>query len=429
VTRIAEWRGVGWDEWMYLALVATVPVMQPFHVDVAGHTVVLTDALFVAASAGLLVSLLVGRRRVRWSSWHVCLACYLATAAASTILSDDVRRSAVKLTGIADLVGLAFLTTAFVGSAPALRRACTAWLAGLAITVAAAITGIGLFAAGVTGPRNVFLYSFGSLPPGPYPRVMALFLNANMLCSYLAAAVTILLAARAAGWIARRAFVILFAGSLVTAAASLSPGLGGMALALAIWYAARLRPDRPGVSRLALAAGWVGAVLMFVAVTISPVGLSARTIAEARLEPSSRVMTWTSAWRTFRAHPWLGRGPGLEAADVTYVDAAGITEALTDAHQAWLSILAQQGIAGLVAFVAVLWPVAKRPSPLVVTGEPLAVVRTGLYLAVIGGFLYASLAGSFESTRHVWLLFGLTIATASLTPGRSTPDARMVERA
>jgi O-antigen ligase len=197
-----------------------------------------------------------------------------------------------------------------------------------------------------------------------------------------------------------------------------------------MWYAAALRHRRPGYSRLVASAGWAGAVVMLAAATISPVGLSARTLADGRIAPSSRVLTWGSAWSTFNAHPWFGKGVGLAAADVHYLDASGGMESLTDAHNVWLSVLAQQGIAGFAAFVLVVWYSARRPGPLVVDGPPLAILRTGLHLAIVGGFLYASLSGSFESTRHVWVLLGLAAAARSLAAEAiSAPVARTAESA
>jgi O-antigen ligase len=402
------------DEWIYLALVVILPVMQPLNVQIGRHIGVPADVLSVVAIAGLALAVLTRHRRLRWCSWYWYLGFYVIALVASTVWSQDVRRSALKLAGVLNLVGLAVLTTSYVTSTRALRRAIAAWLVGLTVTVAAALLGVVLFVAGVTGSRNIFLYSYGSLPPGPYPRVMALFMNANMLCTYVVAGTMVLLAARAAGWVSRRVFVMLLAGSLVTALFSLSPGLGGLALALAIWYAASLRERAPGFSRLLLAMGWTGAVVMLVAVMISPLGLAGQTTAGWRIAPSSRVLTWIGAWRTFAAHPWLGRGLGLDAADVQYLNAAGM-ESLTDAHNTWLSILAQQGIIGAVAFALLVLHLIRRLRPFVVKGSELAIVRTGLQLAIVGGFLYQSLSGSFENTRHIWVLMGLAASAQSLS--------------
>jgi O-antigen ligase len=400
------------DEWVYLALVAILPIMQPLNVPIGKSVAVPADVLSVVALSGLALAVLTRRRRLRWSAWHWYLTFYAVALIACTIWSQDVRRSALKLAGVLNLVGMAVLTTSYVTSATALRRAIVAWLVGVTVTVGAALLGVVLFAAGVTGSRNMFLYSYGSLPPGPYPRVMALFMNANMLCTYVVASTMILLAARAAGWVSRRVFLLLLMGTLATALFTLSPGLGGLALALAMWCAAARRASEPGFSRLLLVAGWTAAAIMFVAVMISPVGLLGST-PEWHLAPSSRVLTWMGAWRTFTASPWLGKGLGLEVADVHYLNAAGM-EALTDAHNTWLSILAQQGILGATAFTLLVLHVVWRRRPLAVIGSPLAVMRTGLHLALVGGFLYQSLSGSFENTRHIWVLMGLAAAAHSL---------------
>lgn len=394
------------DDWIFLALVALLPVIQPVAVRIGRYPVPPADFVFIGLALAFAATVLAGRRRVRWTPWCWTLVAYAAALAASAATSEDPRRSLLKLAGEWYLVGLAFLTFNYVDSARALRRTLVAWSVGTAITIAASAAGIALFLGGVRGASNIFLYTYGSLPPGPYPRVMALFLNANTLCTYVVASVMLLLAARASGWIGRRTADVLIVGTMTTAVFSLSPGLGGLSLAVGVWWWNALRERSPRLGALCLVGGLAGAAVFFVAITVSPVSL-------ADLAPSSRVLAWRDTWHTFTAHPWLGRGLGLEVAAVRYRNASGAFEFLTDAHNTWLSILAQDGMVGLAAFVAVVLPIARRMRLSAVLddlGNPAAMVRLGVELAFLGGFLYQTLSGSFENTRHVWALVGLTAA-------------------
>jgi O-antigen ligase len=126
--------------------------------------------------------------------------------------------------------------------------------------------------------------------------------------------------------------------------------------------------------------------------------------------PSGRLLTWTGAWHTFQSHPFFGQGLESEVAHVHYLTASGALQTLTDAHNTWLSIMAQQGLVGIVAFSWVVIHLVRRFR---LSGPPVdreAAVRASLELAMIGGFLYSTLTGSFENTRHVWALMGLVAA-------------------
>jgi O-antigen ligase len=391
------------DEWLFLVLVAILPVMWPSGLDL-GYVTPLADLLFIVASVAFGVAILKGARRLRWTSWCWLLAVHATALIVATIASEDVRRSTVKLSGALYLTGLAFLTVNYVTSRASLRRAILAWIAGAAVTAAAGVAGILLFYAGFRDSAvNPFLFPFGSLLPGRYPRVMALFLNANMLCTYVVASAMILLGARAAGFISHRLFGIILAGTLVTAAFSLSPGLGGLLLPMSLWWVATRSPGRL-VARVAVVAGVVAAVAFVLAATVSPTVLQAKTASDRVMpafEPSSRLLTWIGAWKTFVGHPWTGRGLGLEAADVHYTNASGFLEVLTDAHNTWLSVLAESGLMGGVAFLALVAPLTVEFQRHWNQGDSIATMRAALQLAFFGGFLYQTLTGAFEDTRHV----------------------------
>ena len=407
------------DEAIFLTLVVLLPVMQPFSFQFGSYSIPLADILFLALCPAFLFMVASGRRPVQIGGWCWAVAAYGLASALAAYASEDRRASLIKLAGIAYLCGLGILTTQYVNSMTMLRRTLTAWLVGTALTVAAVVAGVVLFYLGVTGPSNIFLYSFGSLPPGAYPRVMGLFVNANMLATYVIAGVFVILALRRSGWVGATWGGVLMAGVLLASALSLSPAIGGLVLGLCLWYARELTDQRLLAGALRMA-GWAAAILFVVAVTISPAALVERTASgewAPRFEPSSRLQTWSGAWQTFRSHPWLGVGPGVDVTHVRYLNASGAMEHLTDAHNTWLSILAQQGVVGGIAFIVLtMWLLLPLRA-----ADALPADRrwlfSGLVFALAAGVLYPSLAGSFEDTRHIWVLMGLLAAVPLIPAG------------
>lgn len=93
-----------------------------------------------------------------------------------------------------------------------------------------------------------------------------------------------------------------------------------------------------------------------------------------------------------------------------------------DPHNLWLSVLAQQGVLGLLAFSAVVGALLIRFKPVRTCGSEIGVLRTGLELALVGGLLYPSLSGSFEDTRHLWVLMGLVASVQTLPSESRAPE-------
>ena len=401
---------VTFSEGLFLLLVASLPVMQPVHLDYRGYAIPPADFLFLAAASTAALSVIRGGVSLPRSPLLWALGLYGAALCASTAASADRAHSSLKLLGDLYLIGLAVLTLLHVRSLDGLHRTLIAWLVGAAVTTVAAFAGLLLFAAGVSDPSvNPFLSIHGSLPDGGYPRVLALFLNPNAYCAYMVASLAILITAAEAGWV-RRGALVFAAAMTVAAAFSLSPGLGGLLLVIAFGAWCRWRRSRPGLVKLAVAVSAAGALLFLVATTAVPV--MDRPLSFAHLRPSSRVLTWVGSFQTFLAHPWLGKGLGLSVVEIGYTNPSGVYEWLTDAHNTWLSVLAQQGLVGFIAFVSII-AVLFRGAGLSMTSQT-RVLRSGLTVALATGFLYQSFSGSFENTRYIWVLIGLLAAARDL---------------
>jgi putative inorganic carbon (hco3(-)) transporter len=407
------------SERVFLALVASLPVMQPVLLGVATHAIPIADFIFVLAAVAAALDVVLGRRSLPRSRVLGWIALYGTALFASAALSPERGRSFVKFAGDCYLFGLTALVLFHVRSIDALRRALLAWLTGLVVTIVAAFAGLGLFAAGVTDPkRNLTLSIHGSLPEGGYPRVMGLFLNPNMYCAYMVASLALVIAMCRAGWMKPRTAAVV--GAAVAAAAfwSLSPGLGGLLLVVAFAAWTKWKDSWPGLARAAVIAGVAGAAAFLGAATVSPQPGSSLLVGPLRA--SSRVLASVGALRTVPAHPWFGKGLGLEVVDIGYRNPSGIYELLTDAHNTWLSILAQSGLFGLVTFVALVVALLRGAS-LHASASPLDRVRSGVTMAFAAGFLYQSLTGSFENTRHVWVLIGLLASTGTSSTLDKTP--------
>src|SRR6185295_18518097 len=82
------------------------------------------------------------------------------------------------------------------------KQIVIAWLMGTGLTVLASFAGFVLFYLGAkTQADNYFLSHFGSLPAGNYPRIHALFSNANMTCNFLNVSLILAVLAEKANWL------------------------------------------------------------------------------------------------------------------------------------------------------------------------------------------------------------------------------------
>ena len=285
---------------------------------------------------------------VRIDRLFLFIGLYAAAFAISAVLSVDPRASFNKLLGEYYLFALCFLTFNLATDKSFSKHIVFAWLAGTGVTALASIAGFLLFYAGFkTNFDNYFLSHLGSLPAGNYPRIHALFANANMLCNFLNVSCVLILLSAHDGWIKKRTAIILGSGTLFSAVLSISPGLGGIALSVGLWFWAIGR--KRWFARPALACGIVLAVTAFAATLVSPdTNNTSQEISlpfiEKKLEPSVRVLVWQDTLQTVRQYPWFGKGTGMDVASVRYEVLSGMQQLLRDAHNIWLNVLGQTGV-------------------------------------------------------------------------------------
>jgi len=383
----------------FLAGIVLLPVMQFATVRAFGTVIIPSDVCFGIAAIGVAVVEL-GRRGAALRAGFVLVAiCYFGALVIAAVASPDRRESVerIAIDGYCVVLGLTALVLA--RDAAARMRIARAWVAGTVLTVVAALAGVALFYLGERTPaENFAIGDLGSIHTTSVPRVVGFFLNANLFCNYLV--VGLLFTLGLLGW--RRPAGLVLVGAIgVTLAFTLSPGLGGAIVAVALWVVLSERGWSGRARGLVLASGIGGAVVFLVlTVTVGP-----------------RAHTWAEAVETVRAHPLLGVGPGLPVA-ATFQDG----RLFTDAHNAWLNVAGQAGVLGLLGFVGVVGAIcllAWRARPLGAVEEP---VRAG-WCAFVGAVLYGSLSLSLEQSRHVWVLLGFLAAGLGAAVRRGADEA------
>lgn len=418
---------------LYLLFVASLPIVRPVYFRLSGVMVPLSDVLFAATTAVWLVSVARGRAPIAFSRFYALLALYFVVSCLSAMVSPSPGRSAVKLAGLAYLMGVAVVTMNMVRSWQFLRAVMSAWIVGTAVTAAVGVAGVLLFYAGIRDPAvNLALGGdYGSLPPGDYPRVQGLFANPNMMCSYMSISLMVMSVMHALGWLTASIARPLFAGTWIATIFSTSPGLGGFFLSAAIWRWLREQTTRRDVlTRLFMVGGILAALGFAIVLVVFPQPAGGQGSFDVpvigRVVWGPRPFVWRTAYDTFRAHPLLGRGLGTAVAEYRWVAPSGRPQHLTDAHNIWLSIAGQLGLAGLAAFGLVTAYICRSVWPLATDPTTIAVVKKGLGIGFAAVVFYQGLSGSFEEARHLWALMGLIVCVSEVLPRKTDGTGAVV---
>ena len=407
----------------FLFLVALLVWMKPLFA-IGGLGVVPADLVFLAVATFWAVALLRGEVRPRWQPAFWLLLGYFAAIALSVTQSADPARSAFKLATQAYLLALPVLAYQLVTARDDLRRVFAVWLAASAmLAVLAAVTLMLFPLLGRDSVLEATLHDYGTLPPGPYPRLEMTFDYPAMLANYLTVSLMILLVCRAVGWIGSRLAWLLGLGIVAAAFFALTPGFGGLLLAIGAWVWFTRRGINPTPARVALIAGIAGGLVFTLAAALTPIVHPTAPFLlhlpgfERPVAPSVRLLAWIDAVRNFAEAPIFGRGIGLDSVHLAYVTPQGLPGDVTDAHNGFLNIAVQCGLASLAAFVALLVSAGRLGA----RGRgPLSI---GLLIALLSGMAFQGLVGSFEDARHLWIVFGLLLAASRIEGDGAVPDA------
>lgn len=401
-------------KWLFLLLIISLPLVRPFNTVIFGLQIPFTDFIFPAVFAFWSFALLRSETRVKFDKLFIFIGFYAFTLIVSTVFSTEPTKSFFKLLGEFYLFALAFLAFQFADDRAFFKQIVIAWLTGTALTILASVAGFVLFYVGFkTQADNYFLSHFGSLPAGNYPRIHALFANANMMCNFLNVSLMLALLAEKTGWLNKIQARVLQTGIFVAAFFTFSAGIGGMILSSGIWFWALFRAGQKSVfSKLALVSAIVLSLFVFGATLVSPDTNNTSSdfsvpFTDKKIEPSVRVLVWENTLENVRKFPFTGKGTGTDAARLRYETLSGDRQILLDAHNNWLSVLGQTGIFGLVSFFLLSVFLITRCRFGFEESNEQNSIQTALSCALVGAFFYQGLSGSFEDARHLWILFGL----------------------
>lgn len=403
-----------------LLLVLSLALPKP-GVAIGGLHATATDFLFLIVVATAAVAIVKGETRLRWSNAFAILAGYFAALLVSVLVTGTLDEAAPKLASQLYLLALPVLVYALVDDVDDLKRLFHAWLAGTAICATIGAGTVLLFVAGVDRASIDYgLHYFGTLPPGNYPRIESTFVYPAMLCNYLTVSLTVLILSLHRRWISRLTGYSLLTVIMVTAAFTITPGLGGVALLLGVWLFLAYRTRAPWLSLISLVMGSLLAVA-FVAVAVVAPALHPTAPflihlpgIDTPLAPSVRLMAWIEAGKAFLAHPVFGAGLGSDPIAVAFVPPSGDAQVLSDGHNVFLNIAMHSGLVGLAAILLLIGFVARQMRPWRLTDAN--AIRLGLGFAWLNAFVYQGLTGSYEDARHLWLLFGLLLCAVRLPP-------------
>jgi len=360
--------------------------------------------------------------KARGRPFFVAPLIYVLALGVSVFASPDLVVGAIKWVTQVYLLMLALLAFQLFRSLPELKTAIFAFLvAGGLVGMIGALTVLLFPWLGATGVLDAPLHHYGTLKPGPYPRIETTFTHPAMLTNFLGVAIVLLLASRSAGWIGSRHTWLVGPPMIVTAFFALTPGFGGFLLALALFVALAARESgRFGSARLISLAGFALLGLSVLLASATPFGAPGATVLAdlplvGSLFPSVRWLAWNQAIDVFLASPMLGSGLGNGPVEVPFQLPSGVSAVVSDAHNMFLNIAGQSGLVGLAGLVLLIVALVRHGRPFAPASEPAEHIRRALALAVLCALIGQGLVGSFEDARHLWIAFGLMIAAVTTT--------------
>ena len=339
------------EQWLYLFFVVTLPFATL--PELAGYTgnVQIADVVLLVTGVVWFVLWVARKRSIVWSHAYIFLAAYALAVTLSAIFSIRPEQSAVKLVGKFYLFAIVFLTINIITSLNDLKNLVRAWLVGSGLVILLSLAGIAAFYLGVTDPGK------------------------NLVLHPI--------------------FGSLPPGSY--------PRIEGF-----FNYPSLL------CNYLSITAAFLVLAASVTLFSYSTEG-TRLPIARGEISRSHRAEAWRTAFQSFLKSPILGRGIDVPVADSRFIDPSGNSQLLTDAHNTYLSVLAETGLAGFVTFAALIGFLLIRIWSMMPSARPVAII---CFISIADVFFYQGLTGSYEDTRHIWLLFGSIFALSGLLGSR-----------
>jgi len=356
---------------------------------------------------------------------------YIATLSVSLLQPTAHLSGAVKLAAYGSFMMLPFLLPHIITSKAALIVTVRVWMVATLFAIGIGIVGIIAYYADQEGLGRELMCGYGGLSQKEisFPRVCSPFTNQNMFLNYLIPGICFW-AVHGVNWVGKTKTLLILAASAPVALSTMSTGVGGLAIALAI-ILIRLNPlgfMGPPIRFLKAigVAGGAAAFALFLTFasicTWAPLGLGDLTIGSRDINfwDGPRPAIWNSAAQTIRENPIWGRGYSEMVAHVFDPRAFTSPDKIADlppnaswwleGHNSWINILGQAGVVGFVGFL-ILLVMMLRPLFLKNLRQELPTEVQGFVTTIaailIGMFGFHALFGALEESRHLWAIFGL----------------------
>lgn len=392
----------------------------------------LTDLLLLCVVLLWLVEKVLRKEVPRLNGLFTVSVLFIAVFAVSTLAAG--RESALlKLGAFSMYIMLPWLMTQVVRQREDLFRLVQVLAAVTVLAALVAFASAVAFYLGAEIPDSLEC-PFGDVP-GPqdiYARVCLPFGHPNLLASFLTVGVAYLVMVGNL-FLKRWQLAVAVGVVALVALATLSTGVGGFALTLALAVAGGVWMTGRSLSKshvLLLALATIGAGLLSVA-TIGhqvPEGEGQIRIgsAEWSFGKGPRPYMWMTTIDAIASRPLIGSGYGSLPAKEPELwkywygaedmdELSGVASTPTNAHNVWLNVGGRAGLLGLGFFILLVAHSVRGVSLRGSDGDPLfSRCRVATAAALMGGFFFHGLFEALEGARHIWLLLGLAAVTSSL---------------
>jgi O-antigen ligase len=393
--------------WLPVAAAATLPFRVP--IASGGSTANLLVPLYLVVAAGAAayaIPRLAGRERpeggrppgvLEWA-----LAATLALYGIQSSYSADFGHALENVVFFYVPFALLFALVARVAWTPKLARVCL----GVLVVLALALVGIGFVE---YATRHLFLNPkvIASNQLEDYFRVNSLFFDPNIYGRFLA--IVMLLLAAWLLWARRQREVVagalllavLWGGLVLTfSQSSFTALLVGLAILGAMRWSVRWA--------LILSGGALVAAVVFVAVAPGAVHLELGNSKSADKATSGRYDLIEGGLKLFKRAPLVGQGSGSFAREYRRAEHVSPERAASASHTIPVTVAAEQGLIGLVAYLALLAAALAR----LFRGARRVPERAAVAAAFVALLAHSMMYAAFLEDPLTWTLLGAGTAMA-----------------
>jgi len=401
--------GVEHHELMIVLLVGAAALDVTGRIATIGPArITLYQGLFALVALLLVSRAAAGRLRLHATPIDVPLLAFVALMLLSMLVARDRAVAAVQT---ASFISSALLAYVIVYVATDIRK--LRWVVIGTAAIAAAVGVLGVL-------EHLHIFTVGSYLQiwGRAIRAKVTFGDPNIMASFEATAIALTapLVLVARRWPERLALAGLI--GLASAGLYSTGSRGGMGAALIAVVVVVALSRLPKPLKGAFLLGGATLLVIGAALFFDVSWLESQILDNSAL---TRVYMGASSLQMAAENP-LGVGAGNYPLVYPFFRNVAVRSTLVESHTAYLTILVETGVAGLVAFLAVLWRYAAGPLAVLrdrAADDELHALALGSIAAVVGmaaqAFTY-----SLETSKFWWLAIGIGIAAWAI--GRRARD-------